>query len=77
MTHLGYGEEIRRRRILKYRKRDRIVNAKWIYITFITAGSKAEGLTCCYESDYENVFVPKDVLCVEAGVDLHTIPNDI
>ncbi|KAH3850467.1 hypothetical protein DPMN_092878 [Dreissena polymorpha] len=85
MTHLGYGEEIRRRRILKYNDRDSIVNAKMVErnefrvndISIITAGSKAEGLSCCFESDTDQLLVLKDVLCVEAEVDLHTIPEDI
>ncbi|KAH3734262.1 hypothetical protein DPMN_040701 [Dreissena polymorpha] len=78
MTYLGYGDEIRRKRILKYRERDSILNSiSAKNASVITAGSKAEGLTCWFESDIDNIFVEKDVLCVEAGVDLHTIPDDI
>ncbi|KAH3850236.1 hypothetical protein DPMN_092643 [Dreissena polymorpha] len=47
------------------------------YKTVITAGSKAESLVCLEESDTDRLFVLNNVLCVEAGVDLHTIPDDI
>ncbi|XP_052252687.1 uncharacterized protein LOC127859365 isoform X2 [Dreissena polymorpha] len=46
MNRLGYGEEMRRWRVAKYRERDRLTNAYLSNITLITAGSKAEGLTC-------------------------------
>ncbi|KAH3734250.1 hypothetical protein DPMN_040689 [Dreissena polymorpha] len=39
MTHLGYGEEIRRRRILKFRETDSIVNSKVYHNLITTAGS--------------------------------------
>ncbi|XP_052274790.1 uncharacterized protein LOC127874474 [Dreissena polymorpha] len=77
MTLLGYGEETRRRRVEKYRENDMLWNAQHLDSTFITAGSKAEGLTCWLESDHDLLFMPKGVLCVEAGIDLHTIPDEI
>ncbi|KAH3734243.1 uncharacterized protein LOC127850725 [Dreissena polymorpha] len=79
MTHLGYGEEIRRRRILKHREKDSIRNARRVTNRpyMITAGSKAEGLSFFYESDHDFLFILNVVLCVEVGVDLHTIPDDI
>ncbi|KAH3850416.1 hypothetical protein DPMN_092827 [Dreissena polymorpha] len=77
MTMLGYGEEIRRRRVEKNREWDILLNPFIDNVTFITAGSKAEGLTCINESDYDFLFVPNNVLCVEAGVDLHTISDDV
>ncbi|XP_052239963.1 uncharacterized protein LOC127850724 [Dreissena polymorpha] len=78
MTNLGYGEEIRRRRILKYREWDSLMNSISVNnISIITAGSKAEGLTGWLESDFDTLYVLKTVLCVEAGIDLHTTPDDI
>ncbi|KAH3850407.1 hypothetical protein DPMN_092818 [Dreissena polymorpha] len=77
MTLLGIGEKIRRRRVKKYRENDMLVNAVSDNVTAITTGSKAEGLTCLNESDCDILFVPNSVLCVEAGVNLHTIPEDI
>ncbi|KAH3840107.1 uncharacterized protein LOC127879556 [Dreissena polymorpha] len=77
MTRLGYGEEIRRWRIKKYKMNDRLSNARPEGVTEITAGSKAEGLTCCFENDWDILFVLNDVLCVEAGTHIHTIPDDI
>ncbi|KAH3850381.1 hypothetical protein DPMN_092792 [Dreissena polymorpha] len=77
MTRLGYGEEIRRRRIEKYREFDSVQNDEGNDVTRITVGSKAEGLTCVLESDRDVLHVLKRVLCVEAGINLQTIPDDI
>ncbi|KAH3773702.1 uncharacterized protein LOC127845020 [Dreissena polymorpha] len=52
MTRLGYGEEIRRWWIEKYREFDRLRNARHKDVTRITADSKAEGLTYRLESDW-------------------------
>ncbi|XP_052217813.1 uncharacterized protein LOC127835427 [Dreissena polymorpha] len=77
MTRLGYGEQIRRWRVEKYKERDSLMNARESDVTMITAGSKAEGLTCCYESDIDSLFVLEGILCVEAGISLHTLPDGI
>ncbi|KAH3694699.1 hypothetical protein DPMN_082140 [Dreissena polymorpha] len=77
MTRLGYGEEIRRWRAEKYREIDRLWNARLRDETVITAGSKAEGLTCAHESDLDVLSVLNGVLCVEAGINLYTIPENI
>ncbi|KAH3689880.1 uncharacterized protein LOC127863987 isoform X2 [Dreissena polymorpha] len=81
MTRLGYGEMMRRWRVEKYREIGRLVNAlalnNGMNDTFIIAGSKAEGLTCRLESDLDILFVLKDVLCVEADINLLTISDDI
>ncbi|KAH3809327.1 hypothetical protein DPMN_137690 [Dreissena polymorpha] len=87
MTRLGYGEQIRRWRVEKYKEKDSlnnalssaitVMNARSSYATVITAGSKAEGLTCYYESDRDELFVLEVILCVETGISLHTIPDGI
>ncbi|KAH3734097.1 hypothetical protein DPMN_040537 [Dreissena polymorpha] len=77
MTLLGYGEEIRRRRIEKFRECDMLWNAESINRHLITVGSKAEGLTSLRESDYDQLHVLNKVLCVETGVDINIIPDDI
>ncbi|KAH3733751.1 hypothetical protein DPMN_040185 [Dreissena polymorpha] len=82
MTRLGYGEMMRRWRVEKYREYDRLMNARSLNkqgnaVTYITAGSKAEGLTCYLESDWDILFVLTDVLCVEADINLLTISDDI
>ncbi|KAH3809348.1 hypothetical protein DPMN_137711 [Dreissena polymorpha] len=77
MTRLGYGEQIRRWRVEKYKEQDSLVNALSSDVTVITAGSKGEGLTCCNESDLDSLFVLEGILCVEAGISLHTIPDGI
>ncbi|KAH3733084.1 uncharacterized protein LOC127851186 [Dreissena polymorpha] len=77
MTRLGYGEEMRRWRVEKHRELDRLKDTRSSHASQITAGSKAEGLTCYLESDWDMLHVFKGVLCVEAGINLHTIPDDI
>ncbi|XP_052223632.1 uncharacterized protein LOC127839338 isoform X2 [Dreissena polymorpha] len=77
LNRLGYGEEIRRRRIEKYKERDRLRNARTSRLTTITSGSKAEGLTCYFESDWDFLFVLNDVICVEAGINLPTLQEDM
>ena len=81
MTRLGYGEMMRRWRVEKYREYDRLMNARSLNkqgnaVTYITAGSKAEGLTCYLESDWDILFVVPDVLCVEPDINLLTITDD-
>ncbi|KAH3733597.1 hypothetical protein DPMN_040028 [Dreissena polymorpha] len=44
MTRLGYGKEIRRWRVEKYRESDKLLNATPSHVTRITTGSKGEGL---------------------------------
>ncbi|KAH3829539.1 hypothetical protein DPMN_131536 [Dreissena polymorpha] len=46
-------------------------------VTTKSAGSKGEGLTCYLESDFDYLFLGNGVLCVEAGINLQTIPDDI
>ncbi|KAH3734004.1 hypothetical protein DPMN_040443 [Dreissena polymorpha] len=77
MTRLGYGEEIRRWRVKAISESDRMENARRRVITIITTGSKAEGLTCGFESDWDILYVLNLVVCVETGIKLHTIPDDI
>ncbi|KAH3796126.1 hypothetical protein DPMN_149693 [Dreissena polymorpha] len=77
MTRLGYGEEIRRWRIEKYRENDRLCNSGIRGFTRITSGSKAEGLTCRLESDSDYLAVMNNILCFETGINLHTIPDNI
>ncbi|XP_052220694.1 uncharacterized protein LOC127837546 isoform X5 [Dreissena polymorpha] len=78
MTRLGYGEEMRRWRVARYRKFDRLINALYgDRYTCITAGSKAEGLTCYLESDRDCLFLLKTVICLEAGINLYSIPDDL
>ncbi|KAH3733836.1 uncharacterized protein LOC127851216 [Dreissena polymorpha] len=84
MTRLGYGEMMRRWRVKKYREYNRLVNAPYLKkqgnaatYMYITAGSKAEGLTCYLESDWDQLWVLTNVLCVEADINLLTISDDI
>ncbi|KAH3705618.1 hypothetical protein DPMN_080695 [Dreissena polymorpha] len=77
MTQLGYGEEMRRWRVARYRECDRLKNTSRSNITYITAGSKAEGLTCYLESDRDCLFLLKNVICLEAGINLNSIPDDL
>ncbi|KAH3693224.1 hypothetical protein DPMN_192627 [Dreissena polymorpha] len=75
MNLLGYGEEIRRRRVEMYREHAMLVNEGSGIITFTIVGSKGEGLSYYLESDF--LIELKSVIGVESGVDLHTIPDNI
>ncbi|KAH3708992.1 hypothetical protein DPMN_068452 [Dreissena polymorpha] len=76
MTRLGYGEEIRRLRVKKHKEADRLLNSQQSDETAITAGSKGEGLTCIAESDRDLLYVVNGILCLEAGINIYTIPDD-
>ncbi|KAH3693214.1 hypothetical protein DPMN_192616 [Dreissena polymorpha] len=43
----------------------------------IISGRKAEGQTGFCESDHDWLYMLNRVLCVEGGISLHTIPDDI
>ncbi|KAH3864921.1 hypothetical protein DPMN_027954 [Dreissena polymorpha] len=75
MSILGYGPEIRQKRRDLYKERDRLFNT-WNseLLVFITAGSKAEELTCSYESDTDIIFVSPYVMCMENSFDHTNIP---
>ncbi|KAH3874553.1 hypothetical protein DPMN_037799 [Dreissena polymorpha] len=80
MNLLGYGPEIRHKRIEERNKSDMLFNAyQRVYVEplFITAGSKAEGLTCRYENDTDLIFVMPNTLLLEDGVHESTIPDHI
>ncbi|KAH3689463.1 hypothetical protein DPMN_194464 [Dreissena polymorpha] len=77
MTRLGYGEKMRQWRVEKYRGKDKPNNAKLGRMTVMTAGSKAEGLTCFFENDWDVLLILDHVRCVEAVVSLQTISDDI
>ncbi|KAH3698506.1 hypothetical protein DPMN_086028 [Dreissena polymorpha] len=77
MNRLGYGEEIRRWRVENYREFDRLLNACGSRGSRMTVGSKGEGLTSFYESDHDFLFELSEYLCVEDGINLLTIADDI
>ncbi|KAH3864907.1 uncharacterized protein LOC127866977 isoform X1 [Dreissena polymorpha] len=78
MNLLGYGSGLRQRRINAYRKLDSLRNARFTNdVTTITAGSKAEGLTCFFESDMDTMFIIPHVVCLDVGINEETIPSHI
>ncbi|KAH3733726.1 hypothetical protein DPMN_040160 [Dreissena polymorpha] len=80
MTRLGYGEMMRRWRVEKYREHDRLYALsckRTRNMTAITAGSKAEGLTCYLESDWDVLLVLNNVFCVEADIILLNFSDSI
>ncbi|KAH3792728.1 uncharacterized protein LOC127838386 isoform X2 [Dreissena polymorpha] len=77
MTRLGYGEEMRKWRVKKYKDLDKLSIGRQKEETIITAGSKAEGLTSYLESDHDMLHLQNFILCVETGISLHTIPEDM
>ncbi|KAH3733562.1 hypothetical protein DPMN_039991 [Dreissena polymorpha] len=53
------------------------MNGRLSTVKGITAGSKAAGLVRVLENDRDILIVLNDVLHVEAGINLHAIPDDI
>ncbi|KAH3875206.1 hypothetical protein DPMN_038469 [Dreissena polymorpha] len=77
MNCLGYGPHIRQARRDAYREADRLSNARGTgIITKITSGSKAEGLTCFLESDWDWMYVVEGIMCLENGVDSDKLPRE-
>ncbi|KAH3875177.1 hypothetical protein DPMN_038440 [Dreissena polymorpha] len=77
MGCLGYGSHIRQARVDAYREYDSIITASDPGAgTVITTGSKAEGLTCLFESDLDEMVVLDGVLCLENGVGADTFPRE-
>ncbi|KAH3864947.1 hypothetical protein DPMN_027980 [Dreissena polymorpha] len=78
MNILGSGPEIRQKRRDTYKEHDRLLN-KWNngLPLFITAGSKAEGLTRLYESDTDTIYVLPNAVCLENSFDQSNIPCHI
>ncbi|KAH3708741.1 uncharacterized protein LOC127857023 isoform X2 [Dreissena polymorpha] len=75
MNVLGYGPHIRQARIEAYKALDRYNTAGSRGTqTWITTGSKAEGLTSFLESDRDHLIVTESVICLEDGVDSSSVP---
>ncbi|XP_052268139.1 uncharacterized protein LOC127869531 isoform X2 [Dreissena polymorpha] len=76
MNILGYGPEIRQKRREHYIESDRLINTlgEDFSYTYITAGSKAEGLTRLFESDIDTIRVLPYVVCLENCFDQSNIP---
>ncbi|XP_052263848.1 uncharacterized protein LOC127866987 isoform X2 [Dreissena polymorpha] len=77
---LGYGPELRHRRRECYRENDRRYNERWgtdFCHDRIIVGSKAEGLSRCFESDWDILHVFNFAECLEAGCDVNSIPENI
>ncbi|XP_052222586.1 uncharacterized protein LOC127838702 isoform X5 [Dreissena polymorpha] len=75
MNILGYGPHMRQARIEAYKAFDRHMTAEVRGIaTWITTGSKAEGLTSYLESDVDKLFVTESVICLEDDVDSSSVP---
>ncbi|XP_052285002.1 uncharacterized protein LOC127881290 [Dreissena polymorpha] len=74
MDWLGYGPHIRQARSEAYKVHDRLLTAlSGGSATWITTGSKAEGLTCYLESDRDIICVNNNLICIEEGVDSSNI----
>ncbi|KAH3793080.1 hypothetical protein DPMN_146585 [Dreissena polymorpha] len=77
MNILGYGLHIRQARRDAYKAQDRLDTAHMCgSATWITTGSKAEGLTSYLESDRDSIFVRHDVISLEEGVDSRSVPEE-
>ncbi|XP_052232348.1 uncharacterized protein LOC127845462 isoform X1 [Dreissena polymorpha] len=77
MTWLGFGPHIRKARRDFYMENNMLLNAQHLgKVKMITTGSKAEGLTCLYESDVDNMYVKEDVMCLEDGLSGDMLPKE-
>ncbi|XP_052267972.1 uncharacterized protein LOC127869435 isoform X2 [Dreissena polymorpha] len=73
MYLLGYGAEIRRKRIEVYKISDSSMSND---LTCITTGSKSEGLTSFLESDHDRMYVLPHVVCVDDNSHETATPDD-
>ncbi|KAH3846684.1 hypothetical protein DPMN_088986 [Dreissena polymorpha] len=64
MHCLGYGSHIRQAWRDAYRAYDRLETARLPGTPLITTGSKAEGLTRLYESDWDRLYVVRGIICL-------------
>ncbi|XP_052224511.1 uncharacterized protein LOC127840107 isoform X2 [Dreissena polymorpha] len=77
MNVLGYGPHIRQARIDAYKAFDRrLTTGEDGNVTWITTGSKAEGLTNVQESDTDVMYVINHAICLEEGVDSSIVPGE-
>ncbi|KAH3695155.1 hypothetical protein DPMN_082611 [Dreissena polymorpha] len=77
MDFMGYGPHIRQARRDAYKVLDRLTTAGANgNNTWIITGSKAEGLTCFFESDRDSMDVATGVICLEDGVDSSSIHGE-
>lgn len=66
MSVMGYSKECIDYRVAACKERDSMLSNTHENMTRITAGSKAEGVACWLESDYDVMLVSTDILCVES-----------
>ncbi|WAR01872.1 hypothetical protein MAR_008430, partial [Mya arenaria] len=66
MNQLGYSPDMVNKRRQMQKDMDIAYNKNGDRYTRITAGSKAEGITCPYESDHDRLYEDKHVACVVA-----------
>ncbi|XP_052228846.1 uncharacterized protein LOC127843074 isoform X2 [Dreissena polymorpha] len=78
MSCIGYGPDIRKQRIEWYRKFGRRFNfALFGFSSIMIVGSKAEGLTRFFESDFDLICLLNRIICIEndkdtSGIDINT-----
>lgn len=67
VDYLGYSAQQIHWRREAYKERDRLWNENSRGSTFLTVGSKGEGLSKYFESDHDILVAPKNILCLESG----------
>ncbi|KAH3689965.1 hypothetical protein DPMN_191119 [Dreissena polymorpha] len=78
LSWLGYGPEIIQARRDAYREHGKLMTAKTRGLgTFIITGSKGEGLSSCYESDFDLLIIHNRVICLEDDVNSSAFPGEI
>ncbi|KAH3875165.1 hypothetical protein DPMN_038428 [Dreissena polymorpha] len=77
MNWLCYGPDIRQARRDAYTGCARFRNARRPdTATVITTGSKAEWLSCLFESDIDIMIVEKGIMCLEVGIEPNKLPRE-
>ncbi|KAL4239350.1 hypothetical protein ACF0H5_000167 [Mactra antiquata] len=64
MSCVGYSPTIVKERRQSFRERDSILSSIRNDVTIVTAGSKGEGLTSSFESDYDRLNIYRDIICI-------------
>lgn len=74
MDNIGYSPGMIEERRKVFRDKDAIMNSRSCDMMYITAGSKAEGFSSCFERDYDRLNVYLDIVCV-FPTDDNTVPD--
>ncbi|KAL4239349.1 hypothetical protein ACF0H5_000166 [Mactra antiquata] len=70
MNCIGYSPSMVKKRRKVFREKEAMFSSVNQEFTFITAGSKGEGLTSSFESDYDRLSIYRDIICIYPDTDV-------